>query len=122
MDRLALVLAAALCAAPAAEAGEAAAVPRVATVELRLPPGDDAVAAGALVAVAPGELLSTRAARRTVQRLFQGGRYRNVVVRTEPADPPAGEEGAQGKWVRVIVEALPVRLLGAVQVRMEGPA
>jgi outer membrane protein assembly complex protein YaeT len=103
-------------AAPEGEEGSA----RVAAVELRLPPGEDAAAAAALVAVAPGERLSTRAVRRTVQRLFQGGRYRNVVVRSEPAEPPEGAGGEPGRWVRVIVEALPVRLLGTVQLRVEG--
>jgi outer membrane protein insertion porin family len=123
MDRrVARVLAAALCAAPLAAARAADAVPRVAAVELRLPPGDDVAAAAALVAVAPGDRLSTHALRRTVQRLFQGGRYRNVIVRAEPSGPPGGEEGVTGEWVRVVVEALPIRLLGTVQVKMDGTA
>jgi outer membrane protein assembly complex protein YaeT len=110
-----ILLVAALLAGSAAR-GEDGAPPRVAEVELRLPPGDEAAAAG-LVAVAPGEPLSARALRRTVQRLYQGGRYRNVVVRTWPAEAPAGEGGA---WVRVVVEALPVRILEAVEVRVDG--
>jgi outer membrane protein assembly complex protein YaeT len=121
MDRrvtFAVVAAVLLAAAPAG--GETPGPPpRVAAVELRLPPGEDPAAAAGLVAVAEGDPLSTRALRRTVQRLFQGGRYRNVVVRTAPAQPPPGADGA---WVRVIVEALPVRLLAALDVRMEGPA
>jgi len=114
------LLAAALLAASGARGEEAAATaPRVAEVELRLPSGEDAAAAAALVAVAPGDPLSTRALRRTVQRLYQGGRYRNVVVRAQPVDPPRGEKGA---WVRLVIEGLPVRLLGDVQVKVEGPS
>jgi len=52
-----------------------------------------------------------------VQRLYQGGRYRNVVIRTSEVDPPAGERGA---WVRVVVEALPVRVLESLRVAVEG--
>ncbi len=118
MKGLSTLLVAAVLAASGARGEEAAApVPRVAQVELRLPPGDDAAAAAALVAVAPGDPLSSQSLRRTVQRLFQGGRYRNVVVRAAPADPPPG---AGGTWVRLVVEALPIRLLGSVQVRLEG--
>jgi outer membrane protein assembly complex protein YaeT len=115
------LLAAALLLAASGARGEdaAASVPRVTAVELRLPPGEDAGAAAALVAVAPGDPLSTPSLRRTVQRLFQGGRYRNVIIRAAPAAPPNGEGGA---WVRLVVEALPIRLLGAVQVRLEGPS
>jgi outer membrane protein assembly factor BamA len=117
MERLAL-LAALLLASAARGQDVAPQATRVATVELRLPPGDDAEAAAALVAVAPGERLSSAALRRTVQRLFQSGRYRNVIVRSAPAEPPPGEVGS---WVRLIVEGLPLRLLAAVQVRVDGP-
>jgi outer membrane protein assembly complex protein YaeT len=89
----------------------------VADVELRLPPGEDVTAATALLAVRAGEPLSIQATRRTVQRLFQGGRFRNVVVHAFPAPPPPGEAGA---WVHVVVEALPVRKLADVQVRVVG--
>lgn len=113
-----IALAAALLAASAAQGGEAAAgVPRVAAVELRLPPGEDAAAAAALVALAPGDPMSNAALRRTVLRLFQSGRYRNVLVRAAPADPPPGEAG---RWVRVVVEGLAVRLLAAIEVRVDG--
>jgi len=113
-----VLIATALLAAAGARGEEPAArVPRVAEVELRLPPGEDAAAAAALVAVAPGDPLSTHALRRTVQRLFQGGRYRNVVVRAQPVDPP---RGAEGGWVRLVIEGLPVRLLEDVQLRLEG--
>ncbi|HEX9308658.1 MAG TPA: POTRA domain-containing protein, partial [Anaeromyxobacter sp.] len=113
------MIAVALAAATGARGEDAAApAPRVAEVELRLPPGDDAPAAAALVALGPGDPLTSRALRRTVQRLYQGGRYRNVEVRTSPAAPPPGE---RGEWVRVVVEGLPIRLLGALQVRLEAP-
>ncbi|HET7824499.1 MAG TPA: POTRA domain-containing protein, partial [Anaeromyxobacter sp.] len=91
--------------------------PRVAAVDLALPAGDDEAAARSLLAVEPGAALSTQALRRTVQRLFQTGRYRNVVVRARPADPPPGEGGA---WVRLVVEALSVRIVTAVSVAVEG--
>jgi outer membrane protein assembly complex protein YaeT len=115
-------LAAALAVAlslPAArgEGPASAAPPRVAAVELALPAGDDAAAVRALVAVEPGEPRSTRAVRRTVQRLFQTGRYRNVIVRELPAAPPAGQGG---EWVRLVVEALPVRSVEGVSVAVEG--
>jgi outer membrane protein assembly complex protein YaeT len=92
--------------------------PRVAEVELQLPPGEDAAAARALVAVGVGDPLSARALRLTVQRLYQGGRFRNVIVRAAPAPPPAGSAG--GTWVRVVIEAFPVRLLSTGTVRVEG--
>jgi outer membrane protein insertion porin family len=108
-------------AAPApgiALASDAASSPRVVAVDLVLPPGDDAVAARDLLAVAPGDPLSSRALRRTVQRLFQTGRYRNVVVRATPAAaPPDGS----GDWVRLTVEALPVRRLERLTIRTDAP-
>jgi len=114
------VIAVAVVAVTGARGEDAAApAPRVAEVELRLPAGEDAPASAALVAIAPGDPLTSRALRRTVQRLYQGGRYRNIEVRTSPAAPPPGEHG---EWVRVVVEGLPIRLLGAVQVRLEGSA
>jgi outer membrane protein assembly complex protein YaeT len=114
--RVALLVAALLAASGARGQEDAPRPPRVSAVELRLPPGDDAAAAAALVALAPGERLSSEALRRTVQRLFQGGRYRNVVVRTSPAAAPAGDPGP---WVTVVVEALPVRILDALDVRVD---
>jgi outer membrane protein assembly factor BamA len=110
--------AAAPATAPGAASGE---LPRVAAIELRLPPGEDATAAAGLVALEVGEPLTSAALRTTVQRLWQGGRFRNVVVRAAPAPVPAGA-GAGGAWVRVTVEALPVRLLAGVTLRVQdGP-
>lgn len=112
----AFVLAVSLVALPA-RGEEPAARPRVAEVALALPPGDDPAVARSLVALERGDVLSSQALRRTVQRLHQTGRYRNVVVRAAPADPPAGE---RGEWVRVVVEALPVRVVEDVTTTIEG--
>ena len=72
----------ALVAAAGPARGDAA--PRVASIELRVPPGEDRAELAGLVTIAPGDPLSTRALRRTVQRLFQAGRFRNVVARAAP--------------------------------------
>ncbi|HET8541161.1 MAG TPA: POTRA domain-containing protein, partial [Anaeromyxobacter sp.] len=87
-------------------------------VELSLPAGDDVAAVRGLVALAPGDPLATGEARRTVLRLFQTGRYRNVIVRAAPAPPPPGRDGP---WVHVLVEALPVRTLEDVALDLAGP-
>lgn len=123
MDRRPLIRALALAlplvlAVPATAADVPAAPPRVAAVELRAPPGEDGAALAGLVALSAGEPLGARALRRTVQLLFQTGRFRNVVVRAEPAAPPPG---AGGEWVRVIIEALPVRVIERVNVRADRP-
>jgi outer membrane protein insertion porin family len=102
-------------AAGAARAGDAP--PRVAGIELRLPEGEPREAAAALVAVAVGEPLSIRALRLTVQRLYLTGRYRSVVIRELPAAPPQGGAGA---WVRLAVEALPVRRIERIALRKVG--
>jgi outer membrane protein insertion porin family len=114
---LAAALALALALAGEARAQDPAPPPRVAEVRLSLPPGDDAESVRTLVAVEPGAPLSRHALRRTVQRLFQTGRYRNVVVRARPAEPPPGQPGA---WVRLVVEALPVRVVQALAIAVEG--
>jgi outer membrane protein assembly complex protein YaeT len=105
---LALVLA--LLAAGRARAD---AVPRVASIELRVPAGEDRAQLAGLVALAPGDPLSARALRRTVQRLYQAGRFRNVVVRAVPAGPDA---------VALVVEALPIRVLASLDVRADAAA
>ena len=124
MERLTrfALLVAALLAAPGARGEDAARAapapaPRVAEVELRLPPGEDAAAARDLLAIRQGESLAVRDTRLTVQRLYQVGRYRNVVVRAVPVAGPAG--AAPGAWVRVVVEALPVRRLTEVRLRVD---
>jgi outer membrane protein assembly complex protein YaeT len=122
VERLIALVAALLLASAPAQPGAAApaeAPPRVRALDLRLPPGEDGVAVAALVAVSPGGPISTRALRRTVQLLFQTGRFQNVLVRSVPAAAPPGTAGA---WVDVIVEALPARLVQAVTIRFDGPA
>jgi outer membrane protein insertion porin family len=93
--------------------------PRVSAVELVLPPGDDQAAAAELLSVGPGDRLSPRVLRTAVQRLFQTGRYRNVLLRTRPTPGPGGEAG---EWVELTVEALSQRRIGRVLVRSVGPA
>ncbi|WP_243337916.1 POTRA domain-containing protein [Anaeromyxobacter soli] len=126
LRRLACLLAAVLaCAAlPAAAApppapADVSSPPRVVGVELRVPETEDRVALAAFVDVRPGEALSTRALRRTVQRLYQTGRFRDVVIRATPAAPPPNQHG---EWVSLVIEALPVRMLATLEVRIEGPA
>jgi outer membrane protein insertion porin family len=114
---LALVLGCALAARAAAEVGDVGPPPRVAAVELRLPPGEPREAVAALVAIAPGDARSARALRLTVQRLYLTGRYRTVVVREAPAPP---QPGGAGRWVRLTVEALPVRRVERITVRVNG--
>lgn len=113
---LALLLALLPLAAAAQDAG-ASPRPRVSGVELVLPPGDDRAATAALLTLGPGDPLSSQALRTSVQRLHQTGRYRNVVIRARPADPPPGETGA---WVQLTVEAEPQRRIGRVSVRSVG--
>jgi outer membrane protein assembly factor BamA len=88
---------------------------RVASVEMRLPPGEDRAALTDLVALAAGEPLSARALRRTVLRLFQTGRFRNVLVRAVPVE---GDAGA----VALVVECLPIRRVRAVRLVLDGEA
>jgi outer membrane protein assembly complex protein YaeT len=101
-------------------------VPRVASVTLQLPAGEDAAALRALVAVEEGAPLSTGALRRTVQRLWRTGRFRNVLVRARDVPPPSGaeassERAAAAPWVALLIEAQPVRLLSALTVHLEPP-
>ncbi len=87
----------------------------VSEVTVRLPEGEDAGAVEGMVAVKVGQPLSARALRRTVQLLYQLGRFSNVMVRAAPAKPgPSGEER-----VAVIVECLPRRTIQAVSFRTD---
>jgi len=118
----ALVMAALSTGAATAAAQEAAgtpARPRVSAVEWVLPAGDDRDAAAALLTLGPGDAVSPLALRTSVQRLYRTGRYRNVILRTRPAPPPAGERGA---WVELTVEAQPQRRIARVSVRSVGPS
>jgi outer membrane protein insertion porin family len=91
---------------------------RVAEVALVLPPGEPAALVADLVAIRKGDPLSPRSLRRTVQLLFQTGRFLNVIVRAEPATAPAG---GRGEWVRLEITCVPLRILSTVSVRSEGP-
>lgn len=122
-DRLALLAILSMVAWPcpgrAQGEGSPPAQPRVLSVDLVLPAGDDRAAAAALVTLGPGDPVTALALRTTVQRLYQTGRYRNVLVRSRPAAPPGGEGGA---WVALTVEAQAQRRIGRVSVRSVGPA
>jgi outer membrane protein assembly factor BamA len=76
--------------------------PRVRAIELVLPPGDLAGSVRGLLDLREGEPLSPRTLRTTVQRVYQTGRYRNVIIRARSAPPPPGESG---RWVTLSVEA-----------------
>lgn len=119
---LALALALAPVGAPAEEPpAEGADVrPRVAGVTLRVPPSEEPErrALEELVAVTPGDALSPRAVRRTVQLLWQKGRCRNVWVRERSAARPA--DGPAGEWVNLEFECLPIRRLRRLTVVEEG--
>jgi outer membrane protein assembly factor BamA len=117
MRPLAVVAAAALALVPAA--GRAAERPVVAEVILEAPGEDQAVLKG-LVAVRPGERLSPRALRRTVQLIYQLGRFSNVVVRAVPLEAAPG----QPLQVKLLVQCLPKRVVGRVTVSVPagGPA
>lgn len=99
--------------------------PFVSSIEFRLPPGEDAVEAAKLVALAPGDRLTARALRRTVQRLYQTGRYRQITVKERLGEapknlsvpPPAGSA-----FVDLIVEAEAVRRVVSVAVTFLGKA
>jgi outer membrane protein insertion porin family len=97
---------------------------RISAVELRLPPSEEPERAAlrALIPLAPGSELSSRALRRTVQLLWQKGRCRNVLVRERPGAPPEGEEAGAAAWVTLEIECLPVRRLRRVEVLEAGVA
>ena len=71
--------------------------PMVLSVELLLPEGVDRTGLDELVSLQPGQLLSRRAARETIERLMATRRFGDVVVRARPE--PAG--------VRVTLELVP---------------
>lgn len=85
--------------------------PFVATVEIRVPEGEDPAPLDGLVTVSPGDPLSRKAIRRSVQRLYETGRFANVI-----ASAVEGEDGIQ-----VIFELEPhrsilsLRVVGALQ-------
>ncbi|HET6922987.1 MAG TPA: POTRA domain-containing protein [Anaeromyxobacteraceae bacterium] len=118
MPPLAAVVAAALALAPAA--GGAADRPVVAEVVVEVPPGEDLAAVKGLVAVRPGERLSPRALRRTVQLVYQLGRFSNVVVRAVPLEAAPG----QPLQMKLLVQCLPKRVVGRLTVSFPagGPA
>jgi len=95
---------------------------RVAGVTLLLPPQEEPgrAALESLIAVTPGDELSPRALRRTVQLLWQKGRCRNVRVRERSAEAPPGAPAAP--WVSLEIECLPVRRLRRVEVAEQGTA
>jgi outer membrane protein assembly complex protein YaeT len=112
--RWGLTTAAVLLLAPGARALAApAGPPLVTSVELRTPAGEDRAGLVDLVAIAPGDTLSARALRRTVLRLFQTGRFRNVIVRVVPLEGKAGSAA-------LVVECLPLRKVRSVRIVADG--
>ena len=80
--------------------------PTVTAVELHLPADEDSAGLVELVAVRKGQALSVRAVRRSVERLWNSGRFSDIVVRT--VDEPEG--------VRVVFELTLLRKLHRVDV------
>ncbi len=113
MSPLAVLAVLLLQAVPApARAGSAApARPVVSEVELRLPPGEAAGPLLPLVAVRAGQPLSPDATRRTVQALYQTGKFANVEV----VAFPDGGTPAEPR-VRVEVRCTPRRVAASVKV------
>jgi outer membrane protein assembly complex protein YaeT len=91
---------------------------RAASVKLVLPAHEDNPALEALVNLERGDLVTVPALRRTVTRLFQTGRCRDVVASEVEASPPAGQDG---RWVDLTIECLPLRILTAVAFTYQGP-
>ncbi len=90
---------------------------RAASVKLVLPQHQDNPALEALVTLERGDPVSIPALRRTVTRLFQAGRCRDVVASETEARPPANQGG---RWVDLTIECLPLRILTAVGFASEG--
>lgn len=83
--------------------------PLVSEVVLQLPPGEDADSLESLAPLKVGQRLSPRVLRRTVQLLYELGRFSNVRVWTTPVPSPAGE-----KRVSVVIECLSRRVIRKV--------
>jgi outer membrane protein assembly factor BamA len=115
----ALAIAALAAAAFPAGARDPEPRPVIQQVLLHAPPGEDSAALQALLALKAGEPVSARAVRRTVQLLFQLGRFSNVVVR-ELAAPPAAPGGPPR--VTLVVECLARRVVRSVVLRVAPPA
>lgn len=115
----ALAIVALAATAPPAGARDREPRPVVERVIVRAPPGEDLAALQSLVAVKAGEPVSARAVRRTVQLLFQLGRFSNVVVR-EVAAPPAVPGGPPR--ATIVVECTAKRLVRSVVLRLAPPA
>ncbi len=106
--------------APAAEGpGTEIGARRAASILLLLPQHEDTAALEALVVLERGAPVTVTAVRRTVTRLYQTGRCRDVVVTEAPASAPAGQGG---RWVDLTVECLPPRVLVAEVFQFEGPS
>ena len=83
--------------------------PVVRSVEIHLPQGSDRAlleGVSALLGLRPAQTLSLRAARRTVQRLMETGRFADVVVRVVEVDG----------GVEVVVELMPRQQIGSLYV------
>ncbi len=109
MSPLAVLAVLLLGAAPATADPPGPPRPVVTSVELRVPPGEDATPLRSLLAVQPGQLLAPGATQRTVRALYQTGRFANVEV---IAFPDGGTAAAPR--VRVEVRCTPRRVAASV--------
>ncbi len=91
---------------PVEESVQVPAAPTVVDVRLMPLSKVDETGLAELVAVIPGQALSTRAVRRSVERLWATERFSNIVVRSR--DVPGG--------VKVVFELTPVEVLGRLTV------
>jgi outer membrane protein assembly complex protein YaeT len=104
------------------QGGPPSLAPRVAAIDVRLPPGEDPAQVRDLLALAPGDPLRARALRRTVQLLYQTGRWRQITAWAIPAEPPPGavaphaDAGGGSGWVHLVLLVEPVRRVTAVVV------
>ncbi|MFL5320862.1 MAG: POTRA domain-containing protein [Myxococcaceae bacterium] len=109
-SRVALALAFVVATSAARAQDPQSSAPTVKSVELHLPQGFNSPDLPQLVAVRPGQALSKRAVRRSLERLFATGRFSDAVARLQ--DVPGG--------VLVIFELTPTRKIVAVNVDGEG--